>query len=712
MRRFLNLLILLVLVGAVLFVAWKANLLPNPFERKTVVDSSPTPTIAQRDNLRVAVPERPEKLILVNLQRLLQAENLAMEILPYNPQTVWLELANGELDLVIAPVDEAVKAQGRFQAGHFLFFSGLSQGLDQLIAWPDAQNMTRVAVRSQAATDFLARQMLPEATVIPAGSAQEVQAWLQGKAVEAAMIDISANDPAFAKPFKILSTTSLESPMPSVVVLSRSFAENAQAVEYTSRRDILVKAIESWTVLVGYLESQPELLKTTLKKEAHESGIDVDVLLSNYSFLSPHQGRLALMEFHSRDAFKTTLDLLVLSGVSNLVVPDWNSTVEAPAFLQTAWAAEQASLTPEATPSPQVDSPIVSLTPQASASPESELAATYSYPQTETTDPWPTPILEYATSKALNFAPALSTKQVAVAASDHLYLHGWGRESVKVPLASSPSTVPLSDGRNFFYAIDGKIASVNSQGKELWQQAVTGRPLGSPMMVGEKLVYGTDEGDKGRLICLDPLDGEILWEAALDSPLASGPVVASSLGRLLTITINQAGEVKAWNLDDGTELWTHSLEKPSLLNPAVGFGKLAVSQPEGKVRLISLQDGSQIWEADLGSPLVAPPTISENGVILPSKDTYLYMLSLADGSIAWKTRLSHTVSEPAVLLRDKIVQSDEAGKVHTLQLGDGTLLSSEEIGAGWLSRAVAWDGRWALLDASGKCRVYGKAEGP
>ena len=332
--------------------------------------------------------------------------------------------------------------------------------------------------------------------------------------------------------------------------------------------------------------------------------------------------------------------------------------------------------------------------------------ATYYYQDFTLPGSWPEPELVGKARDSLVHAPALSQKAVAVATTDNLIIHPVGeKKAEQTPLEAPPTTGPVSDGRSFFYGIEDKIAAVNSQGKEIRSLKVQGSPLGAAAVVESKLLYALGGEQGGRLLCLDPIDGEILWEQALPSPPASGPVVGGLQDGNAVIVLDQTGEIRAFALENGANLWTHKLDEASFLSPAAGYGKLAVTYPSGEVVLISLREGKRIWEVSLDSALAAPPTIISSGVLVPSKDTYLYLLAADTGDIAWKTRLSQTISEPAVVAGNQIIQSDEGGKVHTLAL-DGTLVSSVEVTNSWVSRVVPLNGRWAVGDSSGAYRVY------
>ena len=727
MKRVFNAIIFLVLVACLLYVGWKAKLIPNPLD-PSGPEPNPTPVAVQRDQLRVAVAQRPEKLLTTSLKRLLEVENLQLELVEYNPETVWLELGSQEIDLVIAPIGEAVQAQGRFENGRFLFFTGQSQGLDQLLVDPKTESAKRVGVFRQAATEFLARQMLPEASVVPAASQLEVEEWLRGGAVDAALIDTSITPPELSKKFKILTTTSAEKPMPTVAVLSKDFAENAGKPHYSKRKQVLEAAMKSWAGLVSYLDSQPELLKTTLKKEAEEAGIDVDRLLEGYRYLSPAAGRLSLEEYHQAGFLKRTLDLLVLSGATNLTAPNWEDAVVLPPALSDAVAQgpQRQSSTPVESPTPAVP-PVVTPTPDSSpaqtpepqntpettptpeetalSGSEPSLTASYTYPDSNIPNEWPKPLQDFRTGKSFNFPPALTRKQVAVAASDKVWVRDYSEKRPKFTTQTTVTTPVLADQRSFFMASEGQVQAFNSSGKELWSRKVTGTPMAAPRLLDEKLYYLVSHNGEGEVLCLDAVDGEQLWAVSLSSTPLCTPVFGQGNQGLIVIS-TESGELKALYLRNGRTAWTLKLKSPVYIDPGAGFGELATTEADGTVRLRSLSDGKQLWEVNLGTSLIAPPTITSNGVLVPSKDTYLYSLDRKNGSISWKTRLSHPLSQPAVALSQKIAQSDEGGHVHLLKLSDGSLLNTIEVGGGWVSRVSILEDYWAVLDDKGKCKVY------
>lgn len=713
MKKFFRTLLFLLLLGGLAFAVWKFRLIPH-FQRRPVPTGSPAPESVQRDVLRVAVASRPEKLLMTSLKRLLEVEHLQLEVVEYNPDTVWLQLASQDLDLVIVPVGEAVQGQGRFDAGRWLFFTGESEGLDKLWAQTKVEQPKRVGVYRQAASEFLARQMLPEAKVVPAKSLKEVEEWLTSGAVDAALLDMSSSSDGLDKKFRLLTATSEQNPMPTVAVLSRDFAENADSKAYSTRRKVLESASQSWAGLVSYLDTQPELLKSALKKEADEAGVDLDEMLAGYRFLSPAEGRTALEKFHESGFLKRTLDLLVLSGAGNLRNPDWVSAVGLPPALKSLVSA--GNPTPvEATPSP---SPSTVVTPtatpsvetppevlQPSPSLEAQVDATHTYPRSKVAQAWPEPLLTFKAGKVSHFSPALSNKQVAVASETNVVVHEIGTGQITVPLTSPLTTPVIFDGQNFILAAEGAVWAVNSQGKEVWRVETQGTPRAADQLLDGKVYFSVDNDKDSQLLCLDKVDGELLWSLKLDSPPSTRPVLALGDSPLLLVS-TQNGDLRAYNGVNGQIIWSQKLSEPLYIEPSAGYGKIGLTRANGNVTLLKTSDGTKAWDVDLGTGLIAPPTLTPQGVLIPSKDTYLYHLSHQNGEITWKTRIAQTMSEPATVVGGQVVQSDESGNMHILELVTGTLLETNKVGGSWLSPVRVLDKRWAVVDDSGTCRVY------
>lgn len=710
MRRFLNFCLLLVVLASVGFVLYRAKLLPLGRSGSQPV-SNPTPApVASRESLRISVSHRPEALLVSALKRLLEAENRAIEVVPFDPESSWLELAAGELDLVVAPLGEAVTAQARFQAGKFLFASGMSQGYDLVLSRGALESAPKtLGISGSEGGELFAVSKFPEARLISAENQKQLQSWLSEGAVQAAVLE-SASLPSELRGGKTLTATSVEAPVPTVVVLSRAMSEEGS--ENGPRVEVLLHTLESWNGLIGYLANQPDLLRSALKPEADELGVDLDVLLKDYRFLTPNEGRDALLSSAQAGGLKQTFDLLVLARTANLSAPDWSAVLELPVYLQAALpGGSQASAPPSpsaglvAIPTPQ-ETPTVAATRGPAATGGD--GGTHHFAGAAPGDPWPEPLITKKVAKALSFAPALAGPLVGVATEKGFVAFGVdGKQVFEASEGGAPLATPVGADGIFYLMTAGTLSALDGQGKAAWTYTFEGTPGNTVLLTPSEVVFTLETSAGYQIVAVSKQSGEATWQDALSSPPASPPVLASG-PKPLVLLVDETGAVRTWDARSGSAGWQTPLPKPTFLSPAALGDALAVSDSEGGVRLLSLADGSQSWEVELGTALAGSPTLTETLVLVPANDTYLYALDRANGEIKGKLRLAVPLSAPAVVVDDHAYCVDELGGVHSISLPGLKLNWSQSLA----SKGVPLNGpvfsadSWAALADDGSLFTY------
>ena len=114
-------------------------------------------------------------------------------------------------------------------------------------------------------------------------------------------------------------------------------------------------------------------------------------------------------------------------------------------------------------------------------------------------------------------------------------------------------------------SLGGTIYALNAEsGAELWKEETGGTIRGTPALVGNRIVIGTDEGaSKGRVYCLDADTGEMLWQypsADIDPMYAVHASIGSEGNVVYVHTVNQ--KIYAFDVEQqGAEaryLWTMS----------------------------------------------------------------------------------------------------------------------------------------------------------
>lgn len=120
--------------------------------------------------------------------------------------------------------------------------------------------------------------------------------------------------------------------------------------------------------------------------------------------------------------------------------------------------------------------------------------------------------------------------------------------------------------------------------------------------------------------------------------LVSEPVAAD--GRVYTI--DTLARVRAFNIENGQEIWSHQVRgenSPSeaLFGGGVTFdgGRIYATNGAGDIAALDAATGNQIWIAKPGGPLRGSPTVAGDTVYTLSQDSQLYALNSENGEQRW-----------------------------------------------------------------------------
>jgi outer membrane protein assembly factor BamB len=107
------------------------------------------------------------------------------------------------------------------------------------------------------------------------------------------------------------------------------------------------------------------------------------------------------------------------------------------------------------------------------------------------------------------------------------------------------------------------------------------------------------------------------------------------------------GNVVAFDIETGRELWTQETELPLAAGPGFGSDLLVFGTSDGDLVGLEASTGEQRWRVAVGSEVLAPPAVSQNVVVFRSVDGRLRGASTADGSTLWTVEQS----SPTLVLR-------------------------------------------------------------
>lgn len=130
----------------------------------------------------------------------------------------------------------------------------------------------------------------------------------------------------------------------------------------------------------------------------------------------------------------------------------------------------------------------------------------------------------------------------------------------------------IADDRAVYVALeDAALVALSSEdGHELWRMPVPGRLDAPPTIAGDRLYAGYRDG---RVVAIDAASGETLWARPTGRSFATSPIVLD--GVVYTLSLDQ---IRAFDAEDGTEIWIHDLDTTfTLVTPVAEGGRLVVA---------------------------------------------------------------------------------------------------------------------------------------
>jgi outer membrane protein assembly factor BamB len=216
-----------------------------------------------------------------------------------------------------------------------------------------------------------------------------------------------------------------------------------------------------------------------------------------------------------------------------------------------------------------------------------------------------------------------------------------GKEIWRSKLPAQSFTAPLvAGGRVFALAADRSVTAFDgATGRKLWVQQRPGEPLvlkqsGALLAVGDTLVTGLS----GRLVGINPNNGNIRWEAPIASPRGTNDVErlvdlvgrTSRMGDVVCARAFQAA-VGCVNTARGTLAWTKPANGSEGLagDDRLVFG----TEADGKVFAWRRTDGERAWVVDrLQYRTLSAPLAVGRSVVFGDNSGSVHFLSREDGS--------------------------------------------------------------------------------
>ncbi|XP_072246044.1 beta-alanine-activating enzyme [Leuresthes tenuis] len=248
---------------------------------------------------------------------------------------------------------------------------------------------------------------------------------------------------------------------------------------------------------------------------------------------------------------------------------------------------------------------------------------------------------KFETGDAVKSCPAVDplTGLVMVGSHDgHVYALNpqarrcvWKRHCGGGAVFSSPG-LNASHRQLYVASLGGRLLSLNpDNGEVLWSHSRDAPFFSSPNCSRGHVVIGSVDGN----ICSFSDTGKLLWQFLTEGPVFSSPCLIPEQQRLLCGSHD--GRLYCLDCADGSLVWTFQTTGKVYSSPCVFDGSVVgrrgalvgLASTDGTVWILDARDGQVLTTLALPGELFSSPVVWERSLVIGCRNDYVYCLNLA-----------------------------------------------------------------------------------
>jgi len=240
-----------------------------------------------------------------------------------------------------------------------------------------------------------------------------------------------------------------------------------------------------------------------------------------------------------------------------------------------------------------------------------------------------------------------------------------------------------------------------------WRVPTDGDVTSSPVIVGDVVYVGTDDG---HLLALDRLTGRTRWRYDAKSAVQSSPAVARGLVFIasrdgVVHAVHASTGTVAWRRPTGASLpfpWGHESGDRYISSAVYSDGSVYIGAGDGYVYSLNAATGQVRWRARTEGRVRATPAVADGRVFAASFDGRVYAFDAASGALRWRyetegVRLNsanfgfdrRSVQSSPAVANGVVFVGARDGFLYALNATDGTLRWRFDHKVSWVNASPA-----------------------
>jgi outer membrane protein assembly factor BamB len=278
------------------------------------------------------------------------------------------------------------------------------------------------------------------------------------------------------------------------------------------------------------------------------------------------------------------------------------------------------------------------------------------------------------------------------------------RWKYKVQDGIEESSPAVRDGVVYVGDLSGLLHAVNAaDGKSLWTIKTGAEVKSSPVIVGDRLLFGSYDGN---LFCVVPRTGAVHWKFTTSSYVHCTPAVSEGFA-----FIAGCDEMfRAIRITDGKEVFHMSSGGYNAASPAIAGKTAFFGNFNNEVLGLNLATHRVLWRYEhpvRHFPFYSSPAVADGKVVIGGRDKIIHCLDTRTGKALWTfTTNARVDSSPAICAGRAYVGSND-GRLYTLDVATGKKLCEFNAGGPLSASPAIAQGKLVIGSQDGKLFCLG-----
>jgi hypothetical protein len=290
---------------------------------------------------------------------------------------------------------------------------------------------------------------------------------------------------------------------------------------------------------------------------------------------------------------------------------------------------------------------------------------------------------------------------------DGSVLWSFGRESrPELGLRSFPA---VANNRVYVSAFQEILCLDAGTGEVLWNYEVKLVHLSSsPIVVNGHIIVGGGYfmdlevlEYAERVLCLDAVTGEVVWEFYVNDIADYSPVYFD--GR---IYINEgSNNVYCLDAETGELIWETKMKWTSFADLSLDGERIFVGTFDGVICL-ELETGDTLWRFDYKERIFNTPSVAYDRVFFGTPDGVVFCLDAECGDVVWRTEIGKGTIGEVLVADGKVVFGTGRGLLYILDAESGEIYESVDLGESPVTALSLSDGKLFIGQLDGKITCF------